>query len=590
MGSLILRGTHIGGRLAVAGLAGDTWISSNQKGIPMLLLPTLRKAAFALCIGAAMLGSAHAAPAPAPAQAPPAATAAPTGTLPAQLDGFQAYVDGVRKQFDVPGIAVAIVKDGKVVLEQGYGLRTVKGSVPVDAHTLFAIASNTKAFTAAALSMLADQGKLKMDDRVIDHLPWFRMSDPYVTHEMRINDLLAHRSGLSLGAGDLLYWPATDYSTEDVVRRLRDVPLTNGFRSHYAYDNILFAVAELVIEKVSGQSYADFITQHIFGPVGMDGTRINFNAFKPGDTDIATGYAKYDFTDLKPVEPLAWSNNSGAGGIYSSVHDMAKWMIVQLNGGVLGTGADGKPERLFSEARHHEMWSMLTPIPVKTPKEPLLAATKPNFSGYGEGWFLSDYRGHKLAWHTGGWPGFVSRVTMVPDLKLGIVVMTNQQSGAAFQAVTMRALDAYMGAPKTDWIAAYAANDARSEQKAGEGVKKHEAARDKSARPSLPLDDYAGTYRDPWYGDVVISKEGGKLVMRFSRTEQLLGDMTPWQHDTFLVRWRDRSLNADALVSFDLTPDGKVREARMEALSDLTDFSFDFQDLRLKPVQDDATD
>ncbi len=523
-------------------------------------------------------GTALAAP-PAPPQ---------ESSQPAQMQDFTAYVNHVRKTFDVPGIAVGIVKNGHVVLSRGYGVRKLGDSTPVDAHTLFAIASNTKAFTAAALNMLADQDKLEMNERVIDVLPWFRMSDPNVTHEMRIRDLLAHHSGLSLGAGDLLYWPATSYTTRQVVQHLAKVPLKNGFRSHYAYDNILFAVAEMVIEKVSGQSYADFLRDHIFKPVGMRETRVNFHHFKPGDHDIATGFAKYNYTTLKPMKPLAWSNNSGAGGIYSSVHDMAKWMIVQMRGGTLTKALNGDTGRLFSAKAHRHMWSMITPIPIHTPQVPALKATQPDFFGYGEGWFLSDYRGHKMVWHTGGWPGFVSRVTMIPDLHLGVVVLTNQQSGAAFDAVTMRALDAYMGARRTDWIAAYKASVATSDQKADASWKKHQKARNRKSRPSLPLSGYAGTYKDPWYGKVFITRKNGHLVMRFSKTKQLVGDMKPWQNDTFIVRWRDRSLNADAFVTFALTPDGTVRNVRMKPISPRTDFSFDFQDLRLTPVDHGA--
>ncbi|KRE92499.1 serine hydrolase [Frateuria sp. Soil773] len=508
--------------------------------------------------------------------------------LPAQLQDFGAYVDSARKAFDVPGIAVAIVKDGQVVMEQGFGLREMGKPDKVDARTLFAIASNTKAFTAAALQQLAEAGKLKMDDRVIDHLPWFRMSDAYVTHEMRISDLLAHRSGLSLGAGDLLYWPPTSYTTKEVVERLAKVPIKNGFRSGYAYDNILFAVATLVIEQASGQSFADYLREHIFKPVGMDESLVDMTYLKPG-MDVATGHAKADFKDLKPVPPMAWLNDPGAGGIYASVHDLAKWMNVQLAGGALpATGADGKPARLFSEESQHEMWSVLTPIRIGKPPIPELAPLVPNFSGYGESWFLSDYRGRKLVWHTGGWPGMVSRLTLVPELKLGVVVLTNAESGAAFNAVTYRALDAYLNPDqKTDWVAAYAKAVKLSESKADDSFARHEAARDKNGKPSLALAKYAGTYRDPWYGDVVVSQENGKLRLRFSKTRQLVGTMTPWQHDTFTVRWDDRTLNADAFVSFALDEDGHVREARMQPISPLTDFSFDFQDLRLAPVKAD---
>ncbi|KRC34014.1 MULTISPECIES: serine hydrolase [unclassified Lysobacter] len=524
----------------------------------------------ALLLGALLAGNA------------PAATSQAPVALPEQLQDFDAYVEGVRQRFDVPGIAVAIVKDGRIVLERGYGQRRLDRPEKVDARTLFAIASNTKAFTSASLSILADEGKLSLDDRVIDHLPWFRMADPYVTREMRVRDLLAHRSGLGLGAGDLLYWPGSDYSTLEVAQRLRDVPLSGSFRGQYAYDNILYGVAQLVIEQASGQSYERFLRARIFEPLGMRDTRYNSDALKPGD-NVATGYAKADFKDLQPAPRMAWGNVSGAGGIYSSVHDMSQWLRAQLAGGTY-TDAQGQEQRLFSAARQKAMWSIVTPMPISEPTVPELAPVRPNFLGYGEGWQLSDYRGRKLVWHTGGWPGMVSRVTLVPEHKLGIVVLTSAELPGAFQAVTMRALDAYLDGPSTDWTAAYGAALAKSQAKADDDWKQHQAARAADSKPSLALAKYAATYRDPWYGDVVVEQQGGKLRMRFARSRDLVGELQHWQHDTFLVRWDQRWLNADAFVDFALTPDGAVREMRMEAVSPNTDFSFDFQDLRLMPV------
>lgn len=497
----------------------------------------------------------------------------------APLDGIDAYADAVRARFEVPGIAIAVVKDGRVVLERGYGVRTLGAPAPVDAHTLFAIASNTKAFTATALAMLVDEKKLAWDDRVVDRLPWFQMSDAYVTREMRVNDLLVHRSGLGLGAGDLLFWPATTYTTEEVVRRLRDVPIANPFRSRYAYDNVLYAVAGLTIEQVSGRSWGEFVRERIFKPVGMSESKVNCTELRDGD-NVASGHAKFDFTELRTVPPMAWDNNSAAGGIYSNVHDMAKWIAVQLDGGRL----PGEAGALFDPARQREMWSVSTPMPIADPPVPELAPAVPQFQGYGYGWVLSDYRGHKLVSHTGGWPGMVSRVTLLPELKLGVVVLTNQEVGAAFQALTLRVLDDYLGAPATDWIGAYAAALDKLNARADEGWAKHVAARDPRSRPSLALDRYAGTYRDPWYGDVAITREGKRLAMRFGKTAQLVGDLEHWQQDTFIVRWRDRSLNADAFVNFALDPDGRVSLVRMQAISSRTDFSFDFHDLRLTPV------
>lgn len=505
--------------------------------------------------------------------------------LPAGLDDFDAFVERVRQEFDVPGIAVAIVKDGEVMLAKGYGVRELGRPEPVDARTLFAIASNTKAFTAAGLAMLMDEKKLRWDDRVIDHLPWFAMSDPYVTREMTVRDLLTHRSGLALGAGDLLFWPESTFTTREIIERLRFIPLATSFRADYAYDNILYAAAGLTLEQESGKTWAAFMQARIFDVVGMTDTRANCLELKPGDK-VATGHAKYDFKDLRPVPPLAWDNNPAAGGIYSSVQDMAKWIRVQLDGGKLPAGPDGKERVLFSADRQREMWSVVTPIKISEPKVAALQVTRPNFLGYGHGWNLSDYRGRRLVSHTGGWPGQVSKVVLVPELKLGVVVLTNQEVGAAFQAVSWRVLDAYFGAPATDWVAAYAAAVKLAAGDADDSWAKHLAARAADAKPSLPLAKYAGTYRDPWRGDVFLTREGDHLVMKFSRTERLTGDLEPWQHDTFIVRWRDRSHNADAFVTFALDPDGGVVAARMQAVSPLTDFSFDFHDLRLQRTGD----
>ena len=501
----------------------------------------------------------------------------------ARLARFDAFVAAVQKQFDVPGVAVAIVKDGQVVLERGYGVRKLGEPAKVDEHTMFAIASNTKAFTAAALNMLQDEGKLKTTDRVIDHLPWFRMSDPYVTREMRIRDLLAHRSGLSLGAGDLLYWPTTTYSTREVAERLKDVPLTGGFREQYAYDNILFGVAQLVVEEASGMPFKQFLDSRIFQPLGMAETRYNSDDLKPGD-NVATGHAKFDFKDLRPVGVTSWRNVSGAGGLYSSVHDLSKWMNLQLAGGVISGGGESA-KRLFSEQRQREMWTVLTPIPVGKPSIPGLAPMAPNFMGYGQGWQLSDYAGERLVWHTGGWPGQVSRLTLVPGEKLGVVVLTSGEVGQAFHAITYEALDMMLGRSGNDWLQAYAESFARAQGNADEDWKKHVAARDAASKPSLALAKYAATYRDPWYGDVLVRQGAKGLEMQFAKTAELLGDIEHWQHDSFIVRWRDRGLNADAFVNFSLDADGHIREMRMEPISPLTDFSFDFQDLRLVPVK-----
>lgn len=506
-------------------------------------------------------------------------TQAQEAAVPPELALLDDTVERVRTQFQVPGIAVAVVKDGQVILARGWGVREHGKPAAVDADTLFAIASNTKAMTATALSVLAEEGKLSLDDKVIDHLPWFRMGDAYVTREMTLRDLLVHRSGLGLGAGDLLFWPTTDYTTTEVVQRLAQVPLKGGFRQQYAYDNVLYGVAQLVIEAVSGQSFADFLQQRLFTPIGMADTRFNADHLKRGDK-VAVGHALYDWRELRTVAPLTWHNNSAAGGVYSSANDMARWMNVQLDGGRL----PGSDARLFGDKRQQQMWSVVTPQGIAEPVVPELAPMRPNFAGYGEGWSLSDYRGQKLVWHTGGWPGMVSRVTLVPEQKLGVVVLTNQEVGAAFNAITYHVLDAMLQAPAHDWVDAYAKAVAKGREKADEQWAAHQAARVADSTPSLPLPAYAATYRDRWYGDVLVEQHGQQLRLRFSRTAQLVGSLEHWQHDTFIVRWDDRSLNADAFVNFALDVDGKVSAVKMQAVSSLTDFSFDFQDLDLRPL------
>lgn len=502
------------------------------------------------------------------------------------LQTLDNYVEQVRKEFDVPGIAVAIVQNDHVLYEKGFGRKDINRNDAVNEHTLFAIASNTKAFTAASISILIDEGKLKIDDRVIDHLPWFRMSDPYVTNEMRIRDLLAHRSGLSLGAGDLLFWPTTTYTNREVAERLRNVPLKGSFRNQYAYDNILYGVAQLVIEEASGMPFKQFLQTKVFTPLQMTETRYNADDLKPSD-NVAIGHAKYDFKDLKTVPPLTWSNVAGAGGLYSSVHDMSKWIRMQLNHGRYTQGQQQKS--LFSEKRQSEMWSVITPIQIAPPSVPELAEAVPNFAGYGEGWSLSDYQGHKLVWHTGGWPGMVSRLTLVPELNVGVVVLTNQESGAAFNAITMRVLDMALNRPDKNWIEAYSKSVAKAKQKAEETMRKESSERNAQSKPALPIERYAGIYNDAWYGDIVITQnKQGKLEIQFSKTAQLRGELEHWQYDTFVVRWFDRALNADAYLTFDLDEHAKIKQASMRPISSLTDFSFDFQDLTLRPVDKTA--
>ena len=501
------------------------------------------------------------------------------GPLPAQQQpppGFDAYVKRAMETFTVPGVAVAIVKDGKVVLAKGYGIRRMGDRAPVDAATLFGIASNTKLFTATALAILVEEGKLAWDRPVIDYLPAFAMSDPYVTRELTVRDLLVHRSGLGLGAGDLLWWPPSTYDRKEIVRRIRYIPLATSFRSAYAYDNVLYLVAGEVIEAVSGVSWEEFVRSRILEPVGMSGSDV-LHSSAAGPGNVAGTHAAVNDT-VQPVAPFLSDNTNPAGGIMAGAADMAKWMIVQLDSGVVAPG-----DTLFRPGTARQLWTMVTPMNIGRPA-PELAPLMPNFNGYALGFNVKDYRGRKLVTHTGGLPGYISRVAMIPELDLGVAVLTNMES-AAMEPIYLRVLDHYLGA-QHDWRSAWNAVIARMDSANTAEDAQAVASRDSSRGPSLPLERYAGTYRDAWYGDIVIAREGDGLTMRFGRTPLLFGDLVHWQFDTFLVRWRDRELRADAYVSFALAPDGSIARATMAPASPTVDFSFDFQDLELKPVRD----
>ncbi len=505
-----------------------------------------------------------------------AASARDAAKAQAPPPGLDAAVSRALAAFEVPGVALAIVKDGRVVVAKGYGVRKLGEPGAVDAKTLFGIASNTKVFTAIALGILVEEGKLAWDAPVIDYLPGFQMWDPYVTRELTVRDLLVHRSGLGLGAGDLLWWPASTYNRKEIARRLRFIKPAASFRGAYAYDNVLYLVAGEVIETVSGKSWEDFVAGRILAPVGMTSSNVRHSAALDAG-NVAATHARVEGI-VRPIKPFDSDNTNPAGGVNSCADDMAKWLLVLLADGKLADGS-----RLFSERTSRELASPVTPMPNREPPAEV-AALGSNINFYALGLNIQDYRGRKVVTHTGGLPGYVSKVTRVPELGLGIAVLTNQESGEAFSAITYDIIDHYMGAPRTDWVDAFLKLRAREAAEVAKTMQQGKAARDASSKPSLPLEKYAGTYTDAWYGNIGIALEDGKLVMRFGHTPSLVGDMEHWQQDTFVVRWRDRETRADAFVTFALDPDGNVEQAKMRAVSPETDFSFDFQDLLLKPA------
>ncbi|MYN27560.1 serine hydrolase [Duganella levis] len=533
----------------------------------MKMIRPFATAALTLAVWGALAG--------APVMAAPVTTPDTTAAVTASLGDD---VNRALKTFQVPGMAIAIVKNGKVVVVQGFGVRKLGEPTPVDGKTLFEVASNSKAFTAATLAMLVDEGKIAWNDPVTKHLPGFQMYDSYVTGQMTVRDLLTHRSGLGLGAGDLLWWPSTQFSTDEIIDRLRYVKPATSFRASYAYDNLLYIVAGKIIAAKTGKPWGEAVQERILTPLGMSGTRTSV-ADMLASSDYSAPHSKIH-DKISVVKPMPVPNAVGAVGINTSAEDIARWMNLLLK---QGKTPDGK--QLISAKQVAELWSEQTPMPIKEPKSPL-AATKPNFLSYGLGFQLRDYKGHKIAMHGGALQGFYSTVLMVPDQELGIAILTNAENSPAMASLYYTILDTFLDVPvKTDWIGLYADQEAAAHKEELERQGKESKARVASSKPSLPLAAYDGEYEDAWYGKASIREEGGKRIMRFERTPDLSGELEHFQHDTFIVRWKERNFNADAYVTFALNPDGSIERMKMAPISTETDFSYDFRDLTFTPVK-----
>ncbi|MGB1263726.1 MAG: serine hydrolase [Cognaticolwellia sp.] len=495
-----------------------------------------------------------------------------------KIDRIEASVNKAMTAFQVPGIAVAIVKDNEVVLSKGFGVLKQGSKEKVTADTLFGVASNTKAMTAALLAGLVDEGKITWQSKVIDIIPEFQLPDAYVTREFTIIDLLSHNSGLGLGAGDLMIWPETTLTNKDVIKGLKHLPQVSSFRSEFAYDNLMYVIAGEIIAKITGTSWQEAIQSRIFDKLAMKNTRAAFSLIPANNKNVARAHVPLE-GKLNVVGGNFLEKFSSAGSVASSVNDMSLWLKAQLNRGKYGL--DGENElRLFSAEQSREMWQARTllSVPERATKQ-----DKTHFSAYALGWFVKDYHGAKVIQHTGGILGMVSKVVMVPEENLAMVILTNQQSGFAFNALSQQILTEYLELPGKDWVAHYTASQQKYLAEKQEHMAAEAARVDKNSTPSLPLASYAQTYVDNWYGEISISLENDNLVMQFGNTPALRGALEHYQHNTFIVRWHDRTLEADAYVNFNLNPDGSINYVTMEAVSWATDFSFDFHDLKLQP-------
>jgi len=471
----------------------------------------------------------------------------------AKIAEIDAYAQKVHDDRNIPGMAIAIVKDDKVIFQKGYGVRDINKPDKVDENTLYAVASNSKAFTTASLAILIDEGKIGgWDDKVSKYLPEFQMYNPYVTSEMTIRDLVSHRSGLDTFSGDLL-WYDTTYSTDEILRRVRFLKPVRGFRAGYGYQNLMFMAAGKIVEKVSGKKWGEFVKERILTPLGMTRTTTSVR-------DLKDNYAMPHNESGGKLRALPLGNidNSiGLAGINSSVADMAKWLRLQLGRGTF----EGK--QIFSKERSGEMWQQNIFIPVNP--QPAPNAPTVMFNGYGMGWFLQDYRGKKLVSHTGGLDGMITQTAMIPSENLGLVVLTNSETGA-IGIMRNKILDVFLDAPKRDWNAEALERDKQGKAREAEQIKKEDAARVQNTKPSLDLKNYAGTYTSEMYGDVTVTEENGKLVMRLVPAPNFVADLEHWHYDTFQIKWRS-SVNYNfprGWVTFTIDKDGKTDQLKID--------------------------
>ncbi len=489
-------------------------------------------------------------------------------------------VENAMEKFTVAGVAVGVVKDGEIIHAKGYGLKSVETGEKVDEHTSFAIASNSKAFTSAALAILVEEGLLSWQDRVIDYIPEFKMYNDYVTQNFNIQDLLTHRSGLGLGAGDLQFWPnGSDFTMADLLTNFQYFEPTSAFRTKYDYDNVLYVVAGELIKRVSGQNWESFVKQRILDPLGME----NSCTLPVSLTDITNLATPHLAVDGK-LKTISWHEhdpdkmNGALGAVLSNANDMCLWMLTHLNGGKYGAKLENQ---LFSAASQREMWTIHTTIPVRPNSR-----YNPHFSGYGLGWRLSDMNGKMSVSHTGDLSGMLSKTIMIPDLELGVVVLTNSYygGGGLFSAVSQSIVDSYLGLDDHGWtdryLASYQASAGGAKAEVERVWQTVEAATDDLINP----DDYIGIYEDRWFGKIKIYQKDQQLWFSSFRSPALTGPMYFYKANAFAIKWEKRELDADAFAIFSLDEEGKAQGIRMKGIAPDIDFSYDFQDLDLQRV------
>jgi CubicO group peptidase (beta-lactamase class C family) len=475
------------------------------------------------------------------------------------LKNLDDYIQKAMQEWEIPGLAVATVKNDNIIYAKGFGVCELGKKDPVDEHTIFPIGSLTKAFTAIALGLLVQEGNITWDDPVIEHLPGFQLYDPYVTHEITIRDLLCHRSGLPTGGGDLIFWGSI-YTREEIISRVRFIQPSFSFRSGFGYSNLMYITAGQIIPAVTGLTWDSFIKQRFFEPLQMTRSSTSVNDLS-GIKNIATPHLMIG-DQISPI-PFHNADNIGpAGSINSSIFDMAQWLSLQL-----GNGAYGE-KQLVEEAIIEETYTPHTRIPIPPITRRLFPSV--HFLAYGLGWGLMNYHGHRLIQHTGGLDGVHSYLGLLPEKRIGVVVLTNKYPCEFTNVLSRHIMDAYLALPTQDWNKVYLDMVKDLASQTADQKKKTKESRVKETQPTLPLKEYSGSYTNQLYGDATIVLENNKLILHLSAHPDIFGEFEHWHYDTFLCHWTDLTYG-QSLVPFILDGQGNVEEFRLKVREDWVD-------------------
>ncbi|MBL8731320.1 MAG: serine hydrolase [Planctomycetes bacterium] len=489
--------------------------------------------------------------------------------LPAQTkltaEQVTAFVQAAGEKFGTKGISLAVVQDGELLVEVAVGERTT--GQPMTPTTLTNIASCSKAFTAAAVALLVEEKKLGWDDLVVTHLPEFRMNDPWITAHMTIRDLLSHRSGMTTFEGDLL-WYGSDYDDAEVLRRLARLPIPQRFREQFGYQNLMYMVAGMVVHRVSGQRWEDFVEQRFFAPLGMTASRAAAQRL-PAAAEKAIPHI-----DGIAVQDHEFVAGKPAAAIYSSVHELVHWMRMLLDDG------RWQGKRVLGKATLDELWRPNTIMGGRGGVG--TGASTEDFHSYAMGWFLTVVQGKKLVEHDGGMPGFLSKVSLVPEDRFGFVVLNNGNDGVVNEALKRAILTTRAGGDGMQDIERIATVKKRIDAADRKERERREAQRVADTKPSAAVERYVGHYEDSIYGPAKVELVDGKLhLVLIPSQRRLFGDMVHWHRDTFRVDFPDRFLPF-ALVTFDFGADGKVAGFKIDC--PIADFDFGALDFRRQPA------